>query len=53
MTTQPLQDTEDGYTPHTTDYSHASPGVGAVLTLISEIIKDEQASAKMIRPQQR
>ena len=34
-----IQDTEAGYTPTTTDFSHASPGVGAVLIALAEMIQ--------------
>ena len=33
-----IKNTEDGYTPSNTEYSHASPGVGAVLIAIAEMI---------------
>ena len=32
-----IQDTEDDYSPDNTDYSKASPGVGAVLRAIAEV----------------
>ena len=32
-----IQNTEEDYSPDNTDYSHASPGVGAVLIAIAEI----------------
>jgi len=32
-----IQDTEEDYAPDNTDYSKASPGVGAVLRAIAEV----------------
>ena len=34
-----IQNTQAGYSPHTTDFSHASPGVGAVLIALAEMIQ--------------
>ena len=37
-----IKNTEEGYTPSTTEYSQASPGVGAVLIAIAEMILHQE-----------
>ena len=39
-----IKNTEEGYTPSSTEYSHASPGVGAVLIAIAEMILYQEDS---------